>query len=283
MPLPSISIIGLGWLGLPLAISLKKENYAEIRGTSRNEAKATALKEKFAIDTYPLLIEGTETALPNYSPLFQSHIFVLNIPPGRGQDAVEQLYPQQIQLLLQAIINGSKQGENKPWVIFTSTTGVYGPQNALLQEDSPCAPQRDTAKAVYAAELLLNNYSQDIDSTILRLAGLVGAERQPGRFLAGKKNLDSGQTPVNLVHLTDLVSAVVLLIKKELKNDCFNICADEHPTHAQYYPAMCQLLGLEIPQFDNSSKTPLRVVDNSRFKQKSGFVYNYPNPLGFPV
>ena len=47
---------------------------------------------------------------------------------------------------------------------------------------------------------------------ILRLAGLVGPGRHPGRFFAGKSAPD-GQHGVNLVHLEDVIGAIELLLQ----------------------------------------------------------------------
>ena len=78
---------------------------------------------------------------------------------------------------------------------------------------------------------------------ILRLAGLVGPSRHPGRFFAGKSAPD-GQHVVNLVHLQDVVAAIELLLQAPKGGHIYNLCAPRHPARGLFYPQMARELGL---------------------------------------
>jgi nucleoside-diphosphate-sugar epimerase len=81
---------------------------------------------------------------------------------------------------------------------------------------------------------------------IVRLAGLVGPGRHPGRFFAGKSAPD-GQHGVNLVHLEDVIGAIELLLQAPKGGHIYNICAPSHPARSTFYPLMARQLGLAPP------------------------------------
>lgn len=267
-------------MGQPLAELLVGCGY-QLLGTTRSPEKKAKL-EAANIKTFLLDLNQSEIDLKAIASLFRANIFFINLPPGRGKVGIEEQYPQQIKFLVENIIKeATALGQTKPWVIFASSSGVYGEQNCLLTESTPCLPIRSGAKAVYAAEKLLADYKDKIDLSILRFAGLAGADRQPGRFLAGKKGLNSGQTPVNLVHLDDCIGVVSLLIKKDLRYPLFNVSADEHPLHRIFYPAQALKLGLEAPTYTDAAEMSERVLDNRLLKEKTGYRFQHPDPMLF--
>jgi nucleoside-diphosphate-sugar epimerase len=116
----------------------------------------------------------------------------------------------------------------------------------------------------------------------LRLAGLVGPGRAPGRFFAGKKNLGTGSSAVNLVQLDDCTALISMLIEKGINNGIYNVCADLHPRHREFYPAQAIKLGLEPPEYGaDSPDADLKIIDNRLLKSILDYVYIYPDPMKF--
>lgn len=81
---------------------------------------------------------------------------------------------------------------------------------------------------------------------ILRLAGLVGPSRHPGRFFAGKSAPD-GQHGVNLVHLRDVIAAIELLLQAPKGGRIYNICAPKHPARGVFIRRWPASLGFPSP------------------------------------
>ena len=80
MPLAQISILGCGWLGLPLAVNLQQSGH-NIVATCRSEDKAKKLtKLGLTTQIYNL---GEDLTQSHLKALFSSKILVLNIPVGR--------------------------------------------------------------------------------------------------------------------------------------------------------------------------------------------------------
>ena len=79
-----ISIVGCGWLGLPLAQTLQKSGH-NIVATTRNQYKCTQFETLgFKGIQYAL---GDNIHQPAIAPALSSDVLVLNIPFGRKSTA----------------------------------------------------------------------------------------------------------------------------------------------------------------------------------------------------
>jgi nucleoside-diphosphate-sugar epimerase len=266
----SVSIIGCGWLGMPLALELQSRGF-KVHGTLRSLSKTEGFINT-TINFYQLDL-GQDIFPELKSSFWQSDIFIITIPPSEPS-----YYCEGISKLIEII----KNQQRKPQIIYTSSTGVYGKGKGLIDETYHANPDRAGAAAVLECEKLLLGNNDIFDICMLRLAGLVGPGRAPGRFFAGKKNLSSGSSPVNLVHLDDCIALITTLIEKKIKNGIYNVCADLHPTHREFYPEQAIKLGLEAPEYGTDSPdSDLKIIDNRLLKSVLDYVYIYPDPMKF--
>jgi nucleoside-diphosphate-sugar epimerase len=122
-------------------------------------------------------------------------------------------------------------------VIRVSSAAVYGawPNNAVpLTEDTALRPNPGFAPAVHAAEVerLLGEWREEhpaVTVTTMRSAPVLGAgaERLPSRLLLGRPPLRvrGAGPPVQVVHVDDLVDALLLAIANDLPGT-YNVAAD---------------------------------------------------------
>ena len=122
-------------------------------------------------------------------------------------------------------------------VIRVSSAAVYGawPNNPVpLTEDTALRPNPGFAPAVHAAEVerLLGEWREEhpaVTVTTLRSAPVLGAgaERLPSRLLLGRPPLRvrGASPPVQVVHVDDLVDALLLAVGNELPGT-YNVAAD---------------------------------------------------------
>ena len=266
-----ISILGCGWLGFPLAIRLLKEGHT-VKGASRKEVKLRQLQEA-GIEPYYIHLNPGPTG-EKLDSFLQCDLLILTIPPGRKRADVEQFYP----VAIQSVVNlAQERGTNK--VLYTSSTGVYGKVTGWVDEESPVLPNTPSSRAVVKVENLLR-YQNNCDFSILRLAGLAGPDRHPGKWLAGRKDLPNGEAPVNLVHQSDVIEAIVKVIEEAAWNEIFNVCAAEHPAKSEYYSWAAKKLGLESPHFLPGGSNQ-KQVDSSRIRQHLALRFTYDNPFDF--
>ena len=269
MMIKRISILGCGWLGLPLAMHLKSKGI-HIKGSTTTNEKLSILQkhgiEPFLLD---LRIENAEI-YKNF--LLDSEVIIINIPPGRDGHVIET-YQKKISNLLPYISIDQR-------VIFISSTSVYQNTNSEVFEDLVLTPQKTSGKAIVVAENLLRTALTD-RLTIIRFAGLVGYDRLPGRFLANKKGLKNANTPVNIIHQDDCIGLIEAVLKKEVWNEIFNGCADKHPLRKEYYTRAALKIGAVPPEFVDGENENYKIISNAKSKKLLDYEYVHPDPIQF--
>ncbi len=264
-----ISILGVGWLGLPLAQRLSSAGHL-VKGSTTTNTKLEVL-QKVGIEPYLIQLNGNDKL---ESDFFQSDILIITVPPGRRNPDVFDLHTSRMRQVIAALDRVSLKG-----VIYTSSTSVYGDAEGEVTEADPVRPVTDSGKAVLATEKMLTE--QPFSATMLRFGGLAGDDRPPGRFFAGRKGIPNGNAPVNFVRQEDCIGAIMKVLEKNIQEDIYNVVATEHPLKKDFYPAQALKLGLEPPQFTEEKTQAYKVVSNKKIREQLGYQFLYPNPMDF--
>lgn len=259
----TFGIVGCGWLGLPLAESLLQENIT-VHGTSRDQLNVDTLSSK-GIKGH--VLKEKDFFKPQ-EWLRKLDVLVLNIPPSDFED-----YPK-------AMASICEQLNKECRVIFVSSTSVYPDVNDWVDEATPATGEKRNGPKVASTEQLLNSLMHD-RLTIVRMAGLVGGDRNPIRFVSGKK-MSGGENPVNLVHRDDCIEIIKRVAGKGFKGKTLNVCSSEHPSRKEYYEYIANKLNIPAPQF-TEDKAPFKKVDNTRSKKELGYKYKFDTPFDFPL
>ncbi len=266
----SISILGCGWLGLSLGSHLVDQGFV-VKGSTTRAEKLPLLAEK-GIQAFLIKVGSEGLEGPDVEAFFKSEILLLNIPPRRREANVAQRFPREVKMITAAALRAGLQK-----ILLVSSTAVYPSKMGWVKESDATEPETESGKGLVAAEQFLEA-QKDCSVTILRLAGLIGGARHPGRWFAGKKNLGGGKVPINLVHRDDCIAAIEAIIVQEKWGERYQLCADEHPLKGDFYPAMAKQLGLEIPEFTGTPILPYKIVGNEKIKKDLGLVLKYPDP-----
>ena len=263
----SVAIVGLGWLGLPLALHLKELGWC-VKGSKQSPDDAQKLHQ-LGIETYPFSLSDEMKRLPDHiRPLFNVDALIITLPPSSFSS---QQYCEYLAFLTN---QAKKQGVQH--LIFTSSTSVFPNISGQFDESSQLSAETEMGKTLIQAEQYL--FQSGISHCdILRLAGLIGKQRHPVKFLAGKHNL-KGYSPVNLVHLEDCIQAITALLMNPNGLRTYHLCAPIHPTRAEYYTKAAAFYDLSIPQFECSDSDPKRIIMADKICRDLGFAYRYPNP-----
>lgn len=272
----TISILGCGWVGLPLAESLRDEGY-NIKGSTTSPEKLELLNGK---NITPYLLKfNPDLKCDNCDDFWNADVLVLNIPPGRGRDDVEKYHKKQIESVIEEL-------EKSPikFLVFVSSTSVYPEKNGIVSEEDSQKGKaaRASGNALLMAESMLLKQPK-FKTTVVRFGGLYGKDRHPAKYLAGKKNLDNGNAPVNLIHQKDCIGIIRKIIKDKVTDEIFNGVSDGHPPRKMYYPAAAESLGLEPPTFNKDKSKDYKVVSNRKVKQTLKYEFLYPNPMDFSM
>ncbi len=267
-----ISIIGLGWLGFPLAQALLERGHT-VCGTTTTPDKLPALQAA-GIDAHLLrLTPKPEPDAPR--PWLDADVLIVTIPPKASQFGAA-FYPQQIAHLAEAVSSSAIKR-----VIHISSTSVYPEQNRVMVEDDVLTVAQSAAPALLQAERIWRRVSSyQPHATILRCGGLMGYDRLPGRYMAGK-TVDSGASPVNYIHRDDAIGLIVVVLEKRLLGT-YNLVAPEHPTRHEVYQTSCARLGFALPAFvEPVTPIPFKVIDSKRVTESTAYTFLYPDPLTF--
>lgn len=244
-----ISILGCGWLGLPLAQALVEKEFI-VKGSTTSVDKLSTLENS---EIQPFLLALDSESVPDIlSTFFEgSETLIIAIPPKlRGKnkdysDANNNSFVKKIAGLLPLLEQSSVQH-----LLFISSTAVYGEANAVVDEHTRPFPVTESGKQLLSIEeLLLQN--PNFKTTILRFGGLIGNDRHPARFLAGKENVDNPEAPINLIHQDDCIGIILKIIESNTWGEIFNAVTPFHPTREHYYTKKAVEKNLVPPKFNH--------------------------------
>lgn len=258
-----ISILGCGWLGMPLAKALISKNFS-VNGSTTSPDKTELLKVS---GINPFLISlsanGIEGDMVNF--LKGSEILIIDIPPKlRGEN--NESFIDKIKNLIPHI---EAAGITK--VMFASSTAVYADDNSIVTEETTPLPETESGKQLLEAEKLLANAK--FKTTILRFGGLIGENRQPVKYLAGKENLENPNGPVNLIHQKDCIGIMLKIIEKDNWGEVFNAVAPYHATREQHYTKQAQTLNLPLPKFCHDKRSLGKTVGSQKITKLLGYKF----------
>jgi len=266
-----VSILGCGWLGFPLGQKLLRDGF-HVNGSSTSASKLAKLN-KVGIRAYPL--EYHPDKKPDPLDFFNADILFLNIPFSR-QMKDPHVFLQQIEAIIQDVQKGTIK-----FVIFASSTAVYDESMGGVREDTPLALKTDRQTVLHQTEDRLRQ-AKTFETTIIRFGGLVGPDRPVGKFMAGKKNVMGAQQRVNLIHQEDCLEIISQIIKKNIQGEILNAVCDEHPTREHLYTQAARRLNLPPPTFlAGQKKFASKIVSNARLKERLGYSFLRPDPMGF--
>jgi nucleoside-diphosphate-sugar epimerase len=266
----TVSIIGLGWLGTPLAEQLLAAGHRVLGSTTTLE-KVALLRGK-GISAYQLALNPQPVG--ELASLLDADVLVVNIPPKAGQNG-DAFHPEQMRLLAEAMAQSRVQH-----VIYVSSTSVYPELNREVFEADVVTPIQSAAPRLVEAEGHWLTLSDQKKITIIRCGGLMGEQRIPGKYVAGKQ-VDSGAVPVNYIHQTDAVGLISCIIDQKLTGT-YNAVAPQHPTREAIYRKSCADFGYALPVFvAPSAPVPFKQINGDKITAATGYVFVYPDPLLF--
>lgn len=246
-------IIGCGWLGFPLAKKLIVNGF-EVRGTTTRLERFDSLSES---NIQPYLFQLGDRISASF---FEDLDVVILCFPISSKYAAEQYFG--------FIQDLSHKIDPKTAIIFTSSISVYLPFQGELDESNGVL---DEDSINYQFEKELQKQLKN-DLTILRLGGLIGENRHPVRFLAGRTLLENGDAPINLVHQNDVIRLIEQVIFRAKFNTIYNCVYPFHPTKKEYYEKAAIDLGLTPPTFTFSHKNH-KIVKGQKACEDIDFVY----------
>jgi nucleoside-diphosphate-sugar epimerase len=272
-----ISILGCGWLGLPLAKSLLLKGY-EVKGSTTSESKLDVLKHA-GILPFQIQLEAHQIIGTIEDFLKETDVLIIDIPPGlrREISSLEEMtFVNKIRTIIPFI---EKSGIQK--VIFVSSTSVYADSFPIVEisEENKPNPDTESGKQLAIAETLLQS-NLNFKTTVIRFGGLLGDDRHPAKFLAGKTNVENPDAPVNLIQREDCIGIIEQILKQSETSEqqdnwgeTFNAVAPQHPTRKAYYQNKALIFNLPLPTFAEDSESKGKMISSKKVETILGYSF----------
>lgn len=257
----TISILGGGWLGKPLADFLESKGYL-IKISTASKENYDRLK-KIGKNAFQLMIQS-DAVEGDATTFLEADILIINITPNRAE-----LDKEQLASLIPLIATSTIQN-----VLFISSTSVYPNLNRIVFEEEAIETHH-----LYQSEQALLKHP-GFETTVVRMAGLVGGERHPGQFFRKSGRIKNAQAPINLIHRVDCLEIIYQIIRQNCWGEIFNACSDNHPSKEHFYPIAAKAIGMDIPvccQLTDS--VSFKIVSSKKIKEQLGIVLQYPDLL----
>ncbi len=236
----TISILGSGWLGLPLALELSKQYYIKLSTRSLDK-----LQDLETQNITPYLVD-IDNLFQTIEEFLEADILIINIPSKNIEsfkNLAQYIEKSQIKKL-----------------IFISSTSVC----------------RDDKSPLLSIEKIF----QDMDkkTTILRFGGLIGYGRNPANFFKNNKIVPNPQTPVNMIHRDDCIGIIKEILKQDVFDEVFNCCSPTHPTKKEFYTHCAISSSLPVPSFDTvKNKEQYTIIPVEKLLNKLNYEFIHPD------
>ena len=272
-----IAILGCGWLGLPLAKSLLSKGY-DVKGSTTSESKLEVLKDA-GISPFQIQLKEHQIIGNIEDFLKETDVLIIDIPPGLRREVSssnEMTFVSKVKTLIPFI---EKSGVQK--VVFVSSTSVYGDNFPIVEitEETKPYPDTESGKQLVIAEALLQS-NPHFKTIVIRFGGLLGDDRHPVKFLAGRTNVENPDAPVNMIEREDCIGIIETVIDKGLRQaqsdkwgETFNAVIPQHPTRKVYYHKKAQILNLPLPTFAEDSESKGKIISSKKVETILGYSF----------
>lgn len=266
----NISILGCGWLGLPLAKKLIEAGHV-VKGSTTTLEKMAKLREE-GITPYQikLFTDGVQGDLEAF--LSDAEVLIIDIPPGIRNNPDADFVGKIGKL------KGYLEKSPVEKVLFISSTSVYEDREdfPVYTEEKEPNGTGENSRQLIAAEKILRS-SDKFNTTIIRFGGLIGPGRHPVNFLSQRKDNKNAVSPVNLIHLEDCLGIIESVVEKDIWGETINAVHPDHPPKEIYYTRVAEEKNLALPGFDLNHPSMGKVVDS--VKVKDLFNYNFQKEI----
>ena len=249
---------------MPLAKDLVSAG-VPVKGSTTKQEK---LKEIAAHQIVPFLIQLNNLEENIVSRFLENEILIINIPPGRNNPDPDAYLKHLNDLNL--CINKSPIKK----VVFVSSTSVYLENNSVATEASEISLEETAQRLFNAEEIFRNNPA--IETTVIRMSGLIGPERHPGRFFGGKENIANGLSPVNLIHLDDCIGIIKSIIHENYWGQTINASALSHPTKQEFYTKASRLYNGSSATFKQENQQ-FKIISSEKLIRDLGYEFRHPD------
>lgn len=252
-----VVILGCGWLGQIVGGALVRKG-SQVLGSFRRPEVAEEL-ENLGITGFALDFNES-SKIPEVAIQETTHVLIFITPSSSKRISYDKLLRELMEQFPETVK-----------VIFSSSTGVYPKDPGEYDESFNFDPKLPN-RLLPAENALRESLGSRLN--ILRLAGLIGPKRHPAYNLSGKEILNNGMNPINLIHASDIASAIEWLVDNDYFGHTYNLVYPNHPAKNAYYSEAAAYFGIKPPEFGTESAESRLIMGNA-IEQETSFRYRY--------
>ncbi|WP_371374112.1 GNAT family N-acetyltransferase [Thalassotalea aquiviva] len=273
-----LAIIGAGWVGKALAQALPRQQFSLLLTATTSAGKAQLQAQGFQACQFKLPddVLNENINVDTVAKLKQNDSVVICIPPKLKQGQSD--YALKIKHLVDIFSQADSQIKH---VILLSSTAVYNGLQGDVDESTELNVNASKVKHLQQAEQTL--LTSNIDTkVVLRLGGLIGYNRHPGRFFSSGRPVPNPESVVNFIHRDDVVGVITKILAlsqaQQLPSKCqiINAVCPDHPKRRDFYQAAMASLQAPAAEFSAQQEQQGKCVQAPILKAL-GYSFLYPN------
>jgi nucleoside-diphosphate-sugar epimerase len=248
-----VSVLGCGWLGKSLSISLLDEGYS-VKGSTTTEEKLELLEMN---NITPYIVNISE--FEEFDSFLNSDILIISIT-SKDADGFQNLISQ-------------IESSDVQKVIFISSTSVYGRLNKVMTEEDVVL---ETPLTEIEDLFRQNNF---FETTIIRFAGLFGDERHPSNWFKNGRKIPQPKGFVNMIHKEDCIEIIHTIIDQNCWGQTFNACSNHHPTRREFYTLAKLNNNFEVPEFEDNEVYEWKIISSKKLQDVLDYTFIHDDLL----
>ena len=268
-------IIGCGYLGFRVAKLWQQQSHTVIAMTRKSERLAWFSEQGITG------IVGDVTRPETLDQLPEADIVLVAVGMDRSMYSdVEAVYVGGLKNVLDKL-------PQPKHLIYVSSTGVYGDFGGQwVDESSTTQPLRPGGKACLKAEQLIGGSELASRSTLLRFAGIYGADRVPTkeRIQSGDWKKLSSDGFLNLIHVDDGAKIIDRIAQTEPAGETYLVSDGNPVLRREYYSYIAECLGVEQIPWSKTTVDPKAArsgsskrISNKKLVEQFQVEFDYPH------
>jgi nucleoside-diphosphate-sugar epimerase len=237
----TIGILGAGWVGLPLAQTLKDLGFNVVT-SYQSEKKQKHLE---SLNLNPLGLKEF---------FHQADVIISSLPAGT-EEVLHQV-PQE------------------KYLIQLSSTAVYENQDQIMDEEGPLQhqlPQTQFEKKIHHQHLMIIRLGGLIGYNRHPSRFFIGKSQVQG----GNHPTNLIHRDDVIYVLTSL------LAQNKFTPGFYNLVADEHPLKKDFYTYACEVIKQPAPHFNLEDRSRNKIISNQKIKNLLNLELIYKNPIDY--
>lgn len=261
-----VLLLGCGWVGHIFSKKLIQHNHRVFASTTSSE-KAAQLKES-GIHAY--VINFNEQVFPTNE--LQGILFDLVLVSVPAKKKEENNACMEKFKRIAAFLQHIKYHQ----AIYLSSIGIYPQVQKIIVEDNIADDMLD--KKLHGAEKILSAKLTNL--TILRLGGIFGYDRIPGKHFSRKTCLVTHQQ-ANYIHADDIVQVILSMVQSNVVNETFNIVSPDHPQKKDIIIKMADKYKFALPSSFEGNPETQKIISSEKLIRVLNYQFRYPSPLDY--